>query len=292
VEDIFAVQDEIVESVAVVLEPEIRRAEIQRSHRERPGSAAAYDLYLQGLARLNTNAIEDNAVAFDLFSRALEMDPENGVFMIYTAWALNLGHAMGWSGIDTSRARQVDLARRAVQASPRDGDVLVRAALTLIHASREYDLAGAMITQALESNPNAFWVIHCAGVWHLHCGDLDKALHYFQRVTELSPNDPDLSHTLAGVAHTYMAMGRYEDAVDWAERALVLNRNWSATYWMLVAGNAQLGRLEEARRYLAQFLEVTPETTIAAIRAGQPAKIPGRIEPILDGLRLAGLPEA
>jgi hypothetical protein len=30
--------------------------------------------------------------------------------------------------------------------------------------------------------------------------------------------------------------------------------------------------------------------TVASIRNGQPDKDPGRIDPILDGLRLAGLP--
>ncbi len=31
--------------------------------------------------------------------------------------------------------------------------------------------------------------------------------------------------------------------------------------------------------------------TVASLRAGQCARDPGRIEPILQGLRLAGLPE-
>ena len=60
---------------------------------------------------------------------------------------------------------------------------------------------------------------------------------------------------------------------------------------MLIAANAHLGRMDEARRYLAELRRLAPEVTVASIRAGQPAKDPGRIEPILEGLRLAGLPE-
>jgi hypothetical protein len=48
--------------------------------------------------------------------------------------------------------------------------------------------------------------------------------------------------------------------------------------------------MEEARRFLAALLRLTPNVTVARIRAGQPARTPGRIEPILEGLRLAGLP--
>ena len=60
---------------------------------------------------------------------------------------------------------------------------------------------------------------------------------------------------------------------------------------MLIAANAHLGRMDEARHFLATLLELSPGVTIARIRAGQPAKDPGRIEPIIQGLRLAGLPE-
>ena len=290
VEDVFAVQDEIVESVAVVLEPEIQRAEILHSRRERPASTAAYDLYLRGLQALNVHTFEDNAVAFDLFNRAAAMEPENGAYLIYSAWTIALARAMGWPGIDSTE-RQVELAHRAVEASPNDGDVLARATMIFIHGSREYDLAEVMIARALEANPNSFWVLTCAGIYHLHCGDLEQALHHFRRVAELSRNDPNSSNTLTGVAHAYMIMGRYTEALSWAERSLGANRSHSATYWMLVAGNALLGRMDLSRHYLALLTKVAPDTTLASIRAGQPNRIPGRIEPILEGLRLAGLPD-
>ena len=49
---------------------------------------------------------------------------------------------------------------------------------------------------------------------------------------------------------------------------------------------------QRARAVLATLAE-TPGRTVSKkdIRGGQPAKDPGRIEPILEGLRLAGLPE-
>ena len=77
----------------------------------------------------------------------------------------------------------------------------------------------------------------------------------------------------------------------WAGRSLALNTTFDCTYWMLVAANAHLGRMEEARRHLAELRRLAPEVTVASISAGQCAKDPGRIEPILAGLRLAGLPE-
>ena len=60
---------------------------------------------------------------------------------------------------------------------------------------------------------------------------------------------------------------------------------------MLAAANAHLGRIDDAQHYCAELVKLSPHTTVASIRAGQPAKIPQRIEPILRGLQLAGLPE-
>ena len=60
---------------------------------------------------------------------------------------------------------------------------------------------------------------------------------------------------------------------------------------MLIAANAQLGRTAEAQKFLAGFRKLAPGVTVASIWAGQPQKDPNRCAAILDGLRLAGLPE-
>jgi len=60
---------------------------------------------------------------------------------------------------------------------------------------------------------------------------------------------------------------------------------------MLVAANAHLGRMDEARRFLGELKRLAPAVTVASIRAGQAAKDSARLAAILDGLRLAGLDE-
>ena len=51
--DVFEFQDRITADVAMVVEPRIQVAEIERSRRERPGSIAAYDAYLQAVPKIN-----------------------------------------------------------------------------------------------------------------------------------------------------------------------------------------------------------------------------------------------
>ena len=89
-----------------------------------------------------------------------------------------------------------------------------------------------------------------------------------------------------------LIIGDYAEALVWATRALALNPNYDPTLWMLIAANAHLGRMAEAHRFVDDLRKIAPDSTVARIKAGQPAKDPGRVSAILEGLRLAGLDEA
>ena len=60
---------------------------------------------------------------------------------------------------------------------------------------------------------------------------------------------------------------------------------------MLIAANAHLGRMEEARRYLAALQALSPGVSLARIRRGQHSKDPHRIDVLIEGMRMAGMPE-
>ena len=71
-----------------------------------------------------------------------------------------------------------------------------------------------------------------------------------------------------------MVRGDYAEALAWAVRSLALNPRFDPTYWMLIAANAHLGHMAEARRFLQELRAIAPEVTVASIRAGQPTKDP------------------
>ena len=89
----------------------------------------------------------------------------------------------------------------------------------------------------------------------------------------------------------HMIRGDYNEALVWATRSLASNPNFDPTYWMLIAANAHLGRMDEARRFLENLKRNSPGVTIASIKAAQHARDPSRHAAILEGLRLAGLDE-
>jgi tetratricopeptide (TPR) repeat protein len=290
--DVFAFQDRITADVAMIVGPRIQMAEIERSRRERPGSMAAYDAYLQAVPLINKQTARENAEAYAMLTRALTLDPDNALLLAHAAWALGHRRAMGWAPIGPDDVRTcIDLARRAAQRAAGDPTVLAHCAIDLLQAGREYDWGMAILEEAVRANPNHQAVIIAAGIARLHCGSLEEALTYFHRAIRLSPIDHEAHNSLTGLAHAHLILGNHAEALAWAGRSLALNNTFDCTYWMLVAANAHLGRMEEARRHLAELRRLAPEVTVASIRAGQCAKDPGRIEPILAGLRLAGLPE-
>ena len=135
-------------------------------------------------------------------------------------------------------------------------------------------------------------MVNFAGVASLLCGSPDDAVTYFLRAERLSPNGLGSHWNLTGLAHVELASGNPEQALIWVGKSMAANATYGPCLWMLIAANARLGRMEEARRPLANLLALSPDVTVSSIRAGQAAKLPERIEPVLEGLRLAGMPEA
>ena len=58
--------------------------------------------------------------------------------------------------------------------------------------------------------------------------------------------------SLTGIAHAHMILGDYPEALVWAGRSLALNLTFDPTFWMLVAANAHLGRMDEAPGFLGE----------------------------------------
>lgn len=292
VNEVFDFQDRITESVATVVEPHIQQAELERSRRERPGSIAAYDLYLRALPKLSMETAEDNTEAFALLTEALVLEPENPVLLALAAFAIGHSNTMAYPPIGPDdRQTCADLARRGLERAAGDATVIAHCSMALLHNSKDYDLAMAAIQSAVEANPNDLLVVSRAGIAQLHCGSIADSLAYFHRAIRLGPRDPGAHISLTGIAHCQMILGDYPQALIWAARSLTLRPSSQCTYWMLIAANAHLGRMDEAHKFLAEFRNLAPDATIASIWAGQPQKEPDRCAAILEGLRVAGLEE-
>lgn len=292
VEDIFDVQDKITERVAGTIQPKIQRAEIERARRKRPDDLDAYDLYLQSIPKQRLQHMSGNAELCEILLRSVELDPHFGPALSDLALALNMRVSMGWQAFThDDRIKAIEFARRSIVDADGNANVLGTAAIVLMHCAQDYDEAMQVVRTALETNSNDMMVLICAAIVELHCGDLHTSLGLAHRAVELGPTDPGVHWALTAVAHAHMALGDFEEAIRWAERSHVINTEDDPTFWILIAGNAHLGRLQEAHKWLARFLAMHPEMTVARLRDAQPDRYADRMANILEGLALAGLPE-
>jgi len=96
----------------------------------------------------------------------------------------------------------------------------------------------------------------------------------------------------AGLAKTHL--GNWDQAAAWCRRAIEANRNYPVVYFLLGAALAQLGRLDEAHSAVKTGLALYPSFSISRALFAEISDDPtylASIEPILEGMRKAGVPE-
>jgi adenylate cyclase len=113
-EDVLDLQDQVAISVAGVIEPTLRAAEIRRAVEWPSRDPTAYELYLR--ARRATYAWEkqDYREALDRLSAVIKQVPAYGPALALSAWYHMALYGSGWTDDpEPSRQRAISLARRA-----------------------------------------------------------------------------------------------------------------------------------------------------------------------------------
>jgi adenylate cyclase len=287
--DVFALQDEVTVAVVSAIQPKLLQAEIAIATRRRPENLTAYDFFLQALPQFYLTTRESLIEGTRLAHRALELEPGFGRAAALASNCHTLtvlwGHAID---PQFERDEAVRLLRLALSVDDSDPDTLAWAGFALAYMAGDSERAIEITDRAVELNPNSFlawnargWVYRVAGLW-------EEALPSFERAVRMSPVDPMLNHTLAGIGYALVELGRFDEAIVAGKKAQRHNPSFPVTYRCLASAFAHLGRDVEAREAAVRLLEFDPAFTISAYiaRGGQrSAKL------LIEGLRKAGLPE-
>ena len=129
------------------------------------------------------------------------------------------------------------------------------------------------------------------GIIHALRNEPEAAIEANERARRLSPFAPYSFFYTVNIAAAHLAARRFEQAIEWADRALHDQPRLVSAMRVKIVANAHLGRLDKARAELAQALAIDPKLTIAGFREYLHFAAPEVRELYVTGLRLAGLPE-
>jgi adenylate cyclase len=248
VSDIFALQDRMTESVVSAIAPKMFQTEIDLAGR-RPSNLSAYDLCLRAFPHLYSWTRGGSAEALRLVSRALELNPRYGLAARLAGGCHLLNVGQGWTAHPKSEiAEGLRLLRLALSIDGNDVDALGMLGRATASLSGDLDIAREMVDRAVALNPNAAIAWEQRGWTYQIAGQPEEAIRSFERAIRLSPFDPWLFSTLAGMGTTFIGLGRFDEAVVVAKKALQKNQTYGAAFRCLAAALAHLGRDEEARK--------------------------------------------
>jgi adenylate cyclase len=287
--DVFTLQDEVTVAVVCAIQPKLLQTEIAVAARRRTENLTAYDFYLRAMQQFYLSTREGVAEATRLAHRALELDPRFGPVAALAGHCHALSVIWGYA-VDPQfeRKEAVRLFRLALSLDDGDPETLARAALISSFMVGDYESEIEMADRAVALNPNSFYAWHCRGWVYRNAGLPEEALRSFERAIRMSPVDPLLHSTFAGMGYAFIELGRFDEAIVAGKKGLRQNASFSPTHRCLASAFAHLGRDAEAREAAARLLAVDPAFTISAwiARGGQ-----SKAKLVIEGLRKAGLPE-
>ena len=281
-DDIFAVQDEVVATIAATLAGRIHVAGLEHAKRRPTGDLAAYECVLRGRERLAGYGPEANAAALELFARAVMLDPDYALAQAFLALAI-FNEEWGENAAER-RAACLEHANLAVRLDATDSRCHRILAMILLEA-REFERAAYHADQAVALNPNDGDAAAYRGYVLCFLGRAEEGLVEARRALALSPFHPSWHWNLH--ARALHETGRHDEASVAFERMDRRNHYHDAR---LAACHAAVGRMEEARRAAARALAAKPNFSSTAWTATLPFRHAADRERLCAELIAAGLP--
>jgi adenylate cyclase len=285
-EDVFAVQNEVVQCIAAILERRLEAADLERVNRTEPKSWVAYDYVLRAKHHHHRVTKDDNARALEMAETAITLDPS---YAQAHAWvACSLGQAMNrgyrpWSDNDLRRSFEAAELARSLD----DNDAECHRILCEINLiRREYDRAQYHQERALSLNPNDPRIVAQRGYLLTWLGRGSEGVKWIEQALRLDPAQPHEYNVRALVV--LHAAHRYDDALHAFSR---ISRPQYSAHAHVAACLAELGETTKAQGHAAEVLGLEPGFSTKQYCESLHFKHEADREDIRSGMLKAGLPK-
>ncbi len=289
--DLFLVQDDVSASIASAIEPEIGRAEAERSRSKAAENLSAWECYHRAMWHCFHFTAQHTEQAHALLLRALTLD---GSFarahagLSFTHYSRAFLDAVPAPGAEIERALEHGL--QSVDLDPMDamGHWTLGRARFL---AREHDQALQSVSRSLVINPNFAQGHYALGFIRVHAGVHTLALPELAAAERLSPLDPLLFAVEGARAISLAIEGRYDEAVAWSVRATSEPNAHFHIHAIAGACLALAGRPAEARAFAQRACRDHPGYSIRVFERSFPYKLESHRALMARALLSAGVPD-
>lgn len=287
--DVFAIQQEIagnvVRSLRVTLTPQEKGAlaEVPTSH------VQAYDYYLRGRSFYERYGRHDIEFALQLFSRAVELDPEYAL--------AHAGRGDCWSYIYLYAERQEAVrlqaeaaGRRAVELAPECAQAQASLAVALSLGAAKAE-AQAAFEKAIRLDPTLFEAWYFYARQAFAAGDMPKARTLYEEAMRVRPEDYNAPLL---VAQVYQELGRPDEArtsrergVALVEKRIDLHPDDARALYMGANGLVALGERDKGLEWARRARRIDPDDPMLLYNLGCIHALAGDQEEAIDCLERA-----
>lgn len=290
VNDIFAIQDRITESVVGCVAPELYAAEHERSRRKPPQNLDAWECWVQSLFQCAHQSKQSTGQSLELIDRAIALDPSYASPYGLRAWIYVWRAFQGWLPMDEAIA-SAQASIETAQAIDRD-EVWSLLALAMIgFAIRDNTLSLQSAERALQFNPNMAYAHGMLAITHAFGGRPADALASVDHAVRLSPREMFAADYHLFYAFAHFAAGDNRACLGYALQSHRARPKHPYPIIMSMIAAAHVGDDPAAERYRRALLELVPELTVGQLRATCPFCLEAHIERFADGLLNSGMPE-
>ena len=288
-EDVFAVQDELVNTIQNTLLQKVREIDIESVLNRAPKDMNAYDHALRAFGLLLRFTRNNNEDSIREARAALDLDPGYARAHMVLAWAYLYSIWSAWTDDAEGAIERGDEAAKKAIACDKN-DFWGHAALGFVELCKHrHERALSALDRALALNPNSADVRTMRGMVLNFLGRPAEGLQEIETAIRHNPHHPDWY--LIAIGRSYYMLGRYEDSIPHLERLVAATPELAVGRLLLVVVYTASGRLDAARAEISAYLKINPAVTIAQVRTMVPFQNQEELERYLDYLRQAGLPE-
>jgi TolB-like protein/DNA-binding winged helix-turn-helix (wHTH) protein/Tfp pilus assembly protein PilF len=289
VEEIFAVQNDVTNSILTAFDLKPPSQEMERVDRAATSNLLAYDYFLEGqrLSKIQTKESHEEARA--AYRKAIDADPDYGRAYGALAYSMSVSYRRGWTDTPIETVdRAVQLGKQGVELD----DSIPQTYWSLGFAymmKRDFEKAEKVLQDAIRIAPSYADGYGLLALIKNNRGEPEKAIEYIRKGMRLNPFFTwDYYYNLG---RAYYTMGRYEEAIDYLLKAKERNENVIQVRLLLAASYVNVNRMDDAEWEIEEVQFLNPTETLTHTRQTIPMTNLAYLDKLISDLRKAGLPE-